>query len=1027
MNKQDRRQRGYTLAEVLVALAIFAIIFLAALTAYDRSNRVFRTGVESSNMQQNTRVAFDKLVGDLRMAGYDFDRDGIPTVSGASGFNVFQQPDEQFEYIGPAALTIRGNFDYESENQPCKPPTVTDNCDNGTEPTYEDAQFPVVTTGNDEIVTYALVHDPPPPVVPTTCNPNVDCVELYADTHIPRKSYPDVPNGGLDENLVQITGVDLCMNGCNNPPYTLYRFTLDRSQQSFPAANTANITRTPLASNIRSIQFTYYQDAQGVDPLKDLANTVDVSTGATILGKGQYKVGSPLTLVAERDIRAKINSIRVTLIGMNESRDAAFTDTAETVTGSPGYFEQYRKYRLETLVSPRNVQKRGMREQDTAEPGPPTIDYICTGACAGVYVSWTAPAVNASQGAPDQYKVIFDVAGPGGFNCETTTFTNTFSHVFYQPGTMPPSCKMIPNQPYKFAVVALNSYGSATSATKVATPLNATKPAAPVLQSTTTNQNGRVTLTWLRPTTNASGGYSCSPTGSQAVPSPAELQGYIVERRDPVTGAWLALPSLVPIDQLTSPSQVTMSSMSDTVTWADTKAVNCVDYDYRVTAVEACYFNPNYNNPTTAATCGGGPNCGAMGISDASNQVPGHATTTITPAAPSNLIIDQGAPTTCSPAPPPSTGDICDVHMHFPPVTLDTATPTANPITINQYTVWRKEVGSAAAPVTFTISNPTLNAVGEIEFTNVGVPVAVGQIYNYWITAHSQCPVPTGTDSGPSPTRPYPCVFPVGLTGPGPLIMVSAFDGDGSFANPYKIATGTNAVADINILPAMAASIQKVVGRAYIGTTLKWQEQCPGGIYCSSPNPPWTFSWALTANATERFDVAIVESGGCVTQASAYFEDEPQNCCLTPSTFDPSVINFSSGNAFVDIILKNVCGQDLTIDGLTVTWSSANTPGGTKLDRIWFPVPSGGCGSPGFVGSCQDFQFGGGGAGPGTSTLTAANIPAGTKSVLAGQQNYKIRVQFTKSLTNPNQPITGFSVHYTNATTGLLGTSCAVK
>ena len=82
-NETSRRfqQRGFTITEILVATSIFAVIMIAALLIYDRSNRVFRTGVESSNMQQNTRVAFDKLVADLRMAGYDFDRDGIPTGS----------------------------------------------------------------------------------------------------------------------------------------------------------------------------------------------------------------------------------------------------------------------------------------------------------------------------------------------------------------------------------------------------------------------------------------------------------------------------------------------------------------------------------------------------------------------------------------------------------------------------------------------------------------------------------------------------------------------------------------------------------------------------------------------------------------------------------------------------------------------------------------------------------------------------------------------------------------------------------
>ncbi|HSP13157.1 MAG TPA: prepilin-type N-terminal cleavage/methylation domain-containing protein [Thermoanaerobaculia bacterium] len=982
MNDQSRRQRGYSLAEVLVALAIFAIIFLAALTAYDRSNRVFRTGVESSNMQQNTRVAFDKLVGDLRMAGYDFDRDGIPTGS-TGGLNQYQQPDEQFEYIGPAAMTIRGNFDYETENQPCTA-TVTDNCDNGREETYESTQFPVVTTGNDEIVTYALVPDSQ--VALPACNPATNCVQFYADTHVPRKSYPDVPNGGLDENLVEITGVDLCTAGCNNPPYTLYRFTLDRSQQNFTGG--LNVTRTPLASNIRSIQYTYYQDAQGTDPLKDLNNTVDVSTGAAIAGKGQFKVANPLALVPERDVRSKINSVRVTLIGMNESRDAAYTDTAETLTGGPGFFQQYRKYRLETLVSPRNIQKRGMREQDTFPPGAPTSIIVCTGACAGVYMSWTAPAVNAVQGAPDQYKVIYDLASAPGFTCETTTYTNTFGHVFYQP-SMSPSCKIDPTQSYKFAVVALNSYGSATSGQVTAQPLNSTKQNAPTLVSATNNQNGKVTLTWTRPTTNFSGSYSCGP---QAPPA-AELQGYLVERESPTgSGNWVQL--------LPSGGQVTTTSPYDTVTWTDTTAANCVPYTYRLRAIEECLFHSTWNAGGVAT----------LGRSPQSNEVAGLATTTLAPAAPSNLIVDQ------DPTNSPCVGLICNVHMHFPPVNTDVAMPTGNPITITKYTVLRRQVGVTGflpvpGPVP-TLTNPPVNAIGEIEFIDNNVDTSAGQLYEYEIVAHSDCPTPFGTDSAPSTPRPYPCSFPVGVVG-SPLIQVSAFDGDGSQANPYKIATGTNAVAVINV--TSPAAISRVVGRGYIGTTLKWgPAQCPV-LPCSSPNPPFAFGWALAANATERLDVAVVETGGCVEQSTAYFEDEPQNCCLLPTSFDPTVISFSSGNNFVDFVLKNVCGQPLTITGLTFTWSAANTPGGTKADAIWFQTTSGGCAQTGLGPNCAAFNFGGSGVGAGTYTLLPANIPGNTATVGAGATTTKIRVHFSKSLTNPIQPVTSFSVNYTDA------------
>ncbi|HSN67873.1 MAG TPA: prepilin-type N-terminal cleavage/methylation domain-containing protein, partial [Thermoanaerobaculia bacterium] len=255
------RQRGYSLAEVLVATAIFTIIFIAALLIYDRSNKVFKQSVESSDMQQSTRVAFDQLASDLRMTGFDYDRDGRPfgllgvepwqadtdyqignvvqpsppnghayvaiasgksggsppswpedsgdTVTEASGLKwkekqilQYQQPDEQLEFMGATAITLRGNLDYESDAA----------SDNGREEDLESEYFPVVTTANDEIVTYALKsHDD---------SKNDDEIVFFADTFTPRKVHPAE---GEDETEVKIEGVDLSNE---NPPYTLYRYTL---------------------------------------------------------------------------------------------------------------------------------------------------------------------------------------------------------------------------------------------------------------------------------------------------------------------------------------------------------------------------------------------------------------------------------------------------------------------------------------------------------------------------------------------------------------------------------------------------------------------------------------------------------------------------------------------------------------------------------------------------------------------------------------------------------------------------------
>ena len=225
-----RGQRGYTLMEILVAVSIFAIVILAALALYDRSNRVFKTSVESSDMQQSTRVAFDKVSADRRKAGFDYDRDGTPFGALAStwlpettytsgmlvqppnpnghtyicvngglsaktqptwpegdkeqvkdgatvvwqenGTLLYQQPDEQIEYAGKSAVTIRANFDYSTTTP-----------DHGRELDYEPpgGAFPIVTTANDEIVTYALRSD---------SGPNPDTITFYADVAKPRAAYP---------------------------------------------------------------------------------------------------------------------------------------------------------------------------------------------------------------------------------------------------------------------------------------------------------------------------------------------------------------------------------------------------------------------------------------------------------------------------------------------------------------------------------------------------------------------------------------------------------------------------------------------------------------------------------------------------------------------------------------------------------------------------------------------------------------------------------------------------------------------
>ena len=402
------RQRGYSLMEILVAVAIFAVVMIVALLLYDQSNRVFKRANESAEMQQNTRVAFEKVVADLRMAGFDYKRAGTPTggvpqkwvkdtdysvgtmvtpdppnghvyratkagTSGAvppgwttgtgdlipdngmewqeAGAPVYEQPDEQIEFAHDKAITIRANFDYED-------PTTTDH---GRETELEatsEYRFPIVTTNNDEIVTYALVSRS------GNADSNKDKVTFYADVHLDdsgdkpaRLGYP----GGEKEKLITIDGVDLTNK---YPPYTLMRYTLNDKGEP---------VGTALADNIRSMEFKYWQDSAAKSVLTDFDDN-PIADFTTLGGLGQYDPAAASAMVKERLIRGKVRAVTATIVGMSPQPDYDYTSPSDTVASN------YRQYTLQSTIVGRNLGLKGVPQTDSNPPGPPTLTNVCTSA-----------------------------------------------------------------------------------------------------------------------------------------------------------------------------------------------------------------------------------------------------------------------------------------------------------------------------------------------------------------------------------------------------------------------------------------------------------------------------------------------------------------------------------------------------------------------------------------------------------------------------------------------------------------------
>jgi prepilin-type N-terminal cleavage/methylation domain-containing protein len=66
-----RDARGYTLAELAVTLAIFALIMLGLISTWSKAQESYFIGSETAEVQQNVRAAIDFMVREIRAAGRD--------------------------------------------------------------------------------------------------------------------------------------------------------------------------------------------------------------------------------------------------------------------------------------------------------------------------------------------------------------------------------------------------------------------------------------------------------------------------------------------------------------------------------------------------------------------------------------------------------------------------------------------------------------------------------------------------------------------------------------------------------------------------------------------------------------------------------------------------------------------------------------------------------------------------------------------------------------------------------------------
>jgi prepilin-type N-terminal cleavage/methylation domain-containing protein len=83
--RSRRLQQGFTLVEILIALAILGVVIAQAFAVFGAQHRTY-TGTERAiEVQQDARLAADAILSDIRMAGYMVPRQaGIGSVDGGN-------------------------------------------------------------------------------------------------------------------------------------------------------------------------------------------------------------------------------------------------------------------------------------------------------------------------------------------------------------------------------------------------------------------------------------------------------------------------------------------------------------------------------------------------------------------------------------------------------------------------------------------------------------------------------------------------------------------------------------------------------------------------------------------------------------------------------------------------------------------------------------------------------------------------------------------------------------------------------
>ena len=329
-------EAGFTLVELLIAVALTGVVSLAVFQLFSTQERAFSIQDQVGEMQQNVRVTMEMITRDARMAGYKISASfAIAVYNNVAGGNVV---DGGGVTVGtnskPAtdAVTfsyVDGNSPSYSVNTPGGSMTaanfticvedayITGNNINASFPYQVGTVVGVYSTGGFQFIQITQTSTPGGP----GCNAGYTKVKMNFSSG---QSPINLP-GGID---------DVCNGNCNNPQPILAEM----------------ITRTYFVDNTNQLMVSQPVAGGGYNPQPLAENIEDLQLHYFLSGGGESDAPTTAQI-------ANIQQIRVNVLGRTARQDdrvANFTQTAieDGVAQGP---DGYRRRLLTSRVKVRNL------------------------------------------------------------------------------------------------------------------------------------------------------------------------------------------------------------------------------------------------------------------------------------------------------------------------------------------------------------------------------------------------------------------------------------------------------------------------------------------------------------------------------------------------------------------------------------------------------------------------------------------------------------------------------------------------